>query len=747
MKRISQLVLARSRLVGLLTVVLLLAGGGAAALLVPNVSEQNAYPGMASYEANKEIRERYGTGGYERPFLPVVRLPEGATADDPAVREAVGEMFAAAAEATGGRVVSYPDTGDRGFVGDAGRTVFGLVYGGPVEQGGLPGSALGEGAGLDGVLTEVMTPHLPPGAELYVTGLDPLATGEDAGGLNVPVKLLITIAAAIVVMGWVFRSALALVPLLIALVAIPASFLGLLVASAVIEVHETTLIMLPLFGVGIAIDYALILVARWREERALGHSGDEAVHRAMATSGHAIVFSSAAVAIGLVTMMVLPIPLLRSLGVGGTMVTLASALVSLTLLPLVLARAGRRLDLKRLAGRDPDAREASASRMWTRWARGVVRFRALTAVLAGGVLLVLTVIATGVNLNMPVSGNLAESGPGREGLTVLQDGGVPSGVLTSFDVYVPPGTDPEAVAGELRGLPGVHTVAAPDGEDWRQDGSALVTVVPVDEGGSAAGRDTIERVIDTVPDEVMVGGNATQQIDYLRVTYGAFPWMLALLALVTYVMLARAFRSLLLPLKAILLNLLSLGAVIGAMVILWQWGWGTQALLGIQPDGAIGTFVPVTIFAFLYGLSMDYEVFILARMREQYDRSGNTHDAVVTGVARTGRLVTCAALVLFFSFASMSATGELDVAIFASGIALGILLDATVIRSLLVPATVAMMGKWNWWLPDRAARLLRVEPSPLREERPAADPDGPADGAGGPPDGARPRHKEVTRLP
>lgn len=194
--------------------------------------------------------------------------------------------------------------------------------------------------------------------------------------------------------------------------------------------------------------------------------------------------------------------------------------------------------------------------------------------------------------------------------------------------------------------------------------------------------------------------------------------MLGLIALVTFVMLARAFRSLLLPLKAIVLNLLSLGAVIGAMVLLWQFGWGTRELLDIQPTGSIGEFVPLTIFAFLYGLSMDYEVFILARMREEYDRSGSTEHAVIEGVGRTGRLVTSAALILFISFTALAMTPELDVKVFASGLALGIFLDATLIRGVLVPAVVAMMGRWNWWLPAWAARLLRVEPSPLRREDP-----------------------------
>ncbi|ASR37049.1 hypothetical protein BAY61_20985 [Prauserella marina] len=729
MEKLSRFVLRHRRLTSLLTFAAVLLGGGALALLLPNVSENNAYPGMPGYEANQQIMNTYGTGGYERPFVPVIRFPDGMPVDSGPAVQAVRAAFDAVEEVTGARVVSYAGTGDDRFVGDDRRTTFGLVFGGPVEQGGIPGSALGEGAELDTAIDGAMRPLLPEGASLRVTGLDTLATGADAGGFNVPVKLAVTVGAAIILLAWVFRSALAFVPLLTAMIALPASFTGLLAASLLIDVHETTLIMIPLFGLGIAIDYALILVTRWREERGRGVTGDEAVHRAMATAGHAVVFSGAAVAIGLLAMIVLPIPLLRSLGVGGTLVAATSALVTLTVLPLVLSRAGHRLERGRAAS-STAVREERASRAWTALARVVVRRRRIVLLGSAGVLTALSVVAFGINLDVPTTDDLATSGGGRDGLTMLEETGIPSGTLTSFDVYVPEEGDAGAVADVVRAVPGVHGVVAPGGQAWQRDGSALLTVLPFDEGGSEAGKDTVAAVIEAVPDGVLVGGNVTQQIDYVAVTYGAFPWMLAVLSLITFVMLARAFRSILLALKAVALNLLSLGAVLGAMVILWQWGWGTRELLGIQPDGAIGTFVPVTIFAFLYGLSMDYEVFILARMREEYDRCGSTMEAVVRGIGRTGRLVTCAALILFFSFASMATGGELDVAIFASGVALGIIIDATLIRSLLVPAFVAMMGKWNWWLPGWAAAVLRVPPSPLREESRAGQAERPVMSAG-----------------
>uniref|UniRef100_UPI0013B4582D MMPL family transporter n=1 Tax=Nonomuraea lactucae TaxID=2249762 RepID=UPI0013B4582D len=347
--------------------------------------------------------------------------------------------------------------------------------------------------------------------------------------------------------------------------------------------------------------------------------------------------------------------------------------------------------------------------------RAVVRLRLPAALLSGGLLAALAVIGTGVDLGLPESRHLLTTGPGHEGLAALRNAGVPAGVITPIDVLVT--GDPAAAVQRIKSVEGVATVLAPDSHSWRRQGTSVVSVLPVAENGTPEGEATITRIRETAPAMARVGGNAAQSMDFRAHTYGAFPWMLGVIALVTFVMLARAFRSVVLPLKAIMLNLLSLGAVIGAMVLLWQWGWGTREILDIQPTGSIGEFVPLTIFAFLYGLGMDYEVFILARMREEYDRGGSTPQAVVEGIGRTGRLVTSAALILFTSFAVLAMTPELDVKVFASGLALGIVLDATLIRGVLVPAVVAMMGRWNWWLPDWAAAPLRVRPSPVRGRR------------------------------
>jgi putative drug exporter of the RND superfamily len=300
-------------------------------------------------------------------------------------------------------------------------------------------------------------------------------------------------------------------------------------------------------------------------------------------------------------------------------------------------------------------------------------------------------------------------------------------------VLLPAGTDPGRAAGRLSGVPGVRLAAAPAGPAWRRGGTALVTVLSAAETDGGAGAATVERVRDLAAAALpgaRVGGSGALGIDAAAAIYGAFPLMLAAVALVTFVMLVRAFRSLLLALKAILLNLLSIGAAYGVLVLVWQEGYGSQAVWGIPATGAIAMWVPLMTFAFLYGLSMDYEVFLLARMREEYDASGSTGTAVVQGLGRVGRLVTSAALILFLAFASLASVPEVDVKVMATGLGAGILLDATVLRALLVPALVALLGRWNWWLPAWAARPLRVppsaparaaEPDPRRGRRRAAD--------------------------
>jgi RND superfamily putative drug exporter len=278
------------------------------------------------------------------------------------------------------------------------------------------------------------------------------------------------------------------------------------------------------------------------------------------------------------------------------------------------------------------------------------------------------------------------------------------------------------VAERLAHVPGVRAAISPATSDLRRGGTALVTVLPSAETNVSAGQDTVTAVRSAVAHDrrvIGVAGSGASRMDFANDVYGSFPLMLALIALATFMLLARAFRSLLLPLKAVVLNLASLAAAYGVMVWIWQDGHASHVVWGIPATGAITMWVPVMVFAFLFGLSMDYEVFILARMREAYDRTGDTSAAVVEGIGRTGRLVSSAALILVLSFLAMSTGPVTDIKILATGLGAGILVDATLIRCLLVPALVSLFGAYNWWLPARVARLLRVEPSPLGGSRAA----------------------------
>jgi RND superfamily putative drug exporter len=267
--------------------------------------------------------------------------------------------------------------------------------------------------------------------------------------------------------------------------------------------------------------------------------------------------------------------------------------------------------------------------------------------------------------------------------------------------------------------PGVYTVVAPPTPSFRQGNDSLLSVIPTAEGNTSAGTATVSRLrtaLAGVPGRVEVGGNTAQNVDFNSAVYGNFPLELAAIALVTFVLLARTFRSIVLAIKAVVVNLVSLGASFGFLVLFWQHGHGSNLIYGVPATGAIRNWIPIVTFAFLFGLSMDYEVFILARMREEYDRTHSTRDAVVGALARTGRLVTCAALILAISFASLSSAPDIVVETIATGLGFGILVDAVIVRTLLVPALVAIMGRWNWWMPAGMARLLRLAPAPAATE-------------------------------
>jgi putative drug exporter of the RND superfamily len=434
----------------------------------------------------------------------------------------------------------------------------------------------------------------------------------------------------------------------------------------------------------------------------------------METAGHAVLFSGITVAIGLLALVVLPVPFMRSIGMGGALIPLASVLVTLTLTPAILGSIGPKVDWPKIR------HENKPSKGWTGWARLIVRRRWIAAGAALVLIAVLFAAFLGIKIGAADSSSLAKSGPAYDTLQVLEGGGVTTGSLTPIEVLTETGKA-QSVAQTLGGVDGITHAVVPTGAGSSVNGQTVVVLIPSEETVNSSSVQVVRDVTalaDRTDGVLGVTGLGNAQVDFLHAVYGNFPLVLLIIALLTYVLLVRAFRSLLLPLKAVILNLVSLAAVYGLLVLFWQEGYGSQAVFGIQATGAVTFWIPLMVFAFLFGLSMDYEVFILSRVREEYDAGATTDEAVILGIGRTGRLVTSAALILFLAFAALASGPGTDLKVMATGLAFGILLDATLVRSVLVPSLVSLFGSWNWVLPDSVAGILRIPPSVVHADEP-----------------------------
>jgi RND superfamily putative drug exporter len=394
-----------------------------------------------------------------------------------------------------------------------------------------------------------------------------------------------------------------------------------------------------------------------------------------------------------------------------------SVLASITLLPSMLAMLGPRINRGRVMPKRIVEGSDQASGFWAWWSRLVTNHAALTGAI--GVVIVAALLVPGVQLNPSESQAKDRPGGGDAiaGRNALESAGLSAGAYKPFDILVEGTvTKPalEQIATTVGRDPGVAGAVAPAA--WQRGGAAVVEAIPAHDGASPATKTTISRlqheVLPKLAQEtklrVTLGGGAAADQDFVHAVYGNFPYVLLFVVLLTYILLARAFRSLILPLKAVILNLISLGAAYGIIVFIFQWGHGAEAIWNVPSTNSIIPWIPLMIFAFLYGLSMDYEVFMLTRIREEYDLTGDTKEAIAFGLSRTGKLVTSAALVLCLAFFVLSTGPGTDIKQFGIGLSAGVIFDATVIRALLVPSLMSLLGKWNWYFPPWAAKLLRA---------------------------------------
>jgi RND superfamily putative drug exporter len=513
-----------------------------------------------------------------------------------------------------------------------------------------------------------------------------LARGESIG---FPLILLILLAG--------FGTLVAAVaPLALGFAAVFLSGAVIYALSRSFEISVYVTNMASMIGIGVAVDYSLFIVSRFRRELHEGASPERALERAMRSSGTAVVFSGAAVAVSLAALFAIDVNALRSMAVGAIVVVSISMLASITLLPALLAAVGTRVDRLRIPLPWRTTEEGSDA-FWSGWARRVMR-RPVTGLVAGaGAMLVLSIpffwmqtfnrgldeLPRSAEVRLATERAQAVTGPGF---------GAPVHVLTAD----------RSSSRTLATVPGVAHVVAPvrsaDGSRWLIDATLSV---PVESG---AARSIVHRIQAVAGPDAVIGGSTVFDMDVTNAIFGGLWKMLLVILAACYVVLLLLLRSVLLPLKAVLMNLLSVGASYGVLVAVFQWGWLDWT--GYNSPGYVETIVPALVLAVTFGLSMDYEVFLLTRVRERWLEHGDNERAVAEGLVRSARIITSAALVMVAVFFAFVVAGAPSLKELGTGLGVAILLDASLVRLLIVPAAMRLLGEWNWWMPRPLARLL-----------------------------------------
>ncbi|MGA3220693.1 MAG: MMPL family transporter, partial [Acidimicrobiales bacterium] len=674
------------------------------------LSTSLAVPGTGSQQANTILTQRFGEN-IEGTFTVV--FPEADAS--PATLRVLDLRFAAAArEVPTGRASPL----QRGS---------GILYGNIGSR-----LDLQRAAAYTGPLRRALKAAGIPGA--YVTGapavqhdLSPVLAGDLHGGE------IIAVLAALVFLTLALGFSLAVLLPFVVAVCTTSGALAIVYALA----HEFLMVLyvpnlVQLIGLGLAIDYSLLIVHRFRQEladeaRPLG----DAIAATMATAGRTVVLSGVAVAIGLAVLFIIPVPFLRSLGAAGFLVPVVSVLAALSLQPALLSLLGRRgigavgpLGQRQDGGHGP----------WSRLAHMVIRRPVVMAVSATAVLLAAATPVVWLQLTPASVTAVPRNIPADRGLALLRDR-VGPGVITPIEVVLDSGKPEGALtpavdaatlrfAHQLLDQPDVFVVAIGTHPPYVDSSGRYRRTVVIERAdfGAEVSQQLVQRVrAQMLPAahfpagvRAYVGGAPAQGADFLTRVYGSFPWVVLVVAGLAYLVLLRAFRSVLLPLMAVLLDALSVGASYGLLVVLFRFGVGAH-ILGLYRVAQIEGWVPVFLFAMLFGLSMDYEVFFATRMRESWDNGADNSGAVVEGLARTGRVVSVAAVIMVGALCGLVGGRVAGLQELGAGLALGVLLDATVVRGLLMPSLMVLAGRWNWWLPAGVARLARVEASPLAE--------------------------------
>ncbi|MEV0481630.1 MMPL family transporter [Streptomyces sp. NPDC050508] len=629
----------------------------------------------------------------------VTGVVEGVAVSDPALRAQVERAVADVRRLAGIAAVPDPYT-TRGLTSRDGRAL--LI---PVTlDGGLGDDA--EKHAVDAAADRIRQIDAP---QVHVSG-GPLL-GQQLGERAQQdvqraelISLPVVLALLLVVFGGLRAAAL---PLVIAVSGIAGAFLALFGFSQVTDISVYAIQVTTMLGLGLAVDYALLMLVRFREERRHTEDVVEAVHRTVAQAGRTVLFSGLTVAVSLTGLLVFPSTFLRSMGLAVAAVVVVDMLAALTLLPALLTRFGARIAPAR------GTPEAEEGQVFARLARFAARRRITVLAVVVPALLVLALPVTGLKIGIGDAQQLPKSSEARQ-LYDTVDAHFPAGTgVSPVTVVLEPGTD-AATADRVRALSPTATSRA------LPDGGTIVSLQPSGSPDGEAATDLVHRVRETRgAGPVQVTGTAARLVDFRTMLADRAPWAAATVLAGIFLLLFAFTGSVLIPLRTIATTLLSLGAALGAVVWVFQYGHLAGALGG-QGLGALSLTAPPLIVAIAFGLAMDYELFILARMREARRRTGDDREAVVTGLRRSGRVVTCAALLLAVVFGAFMTGGFSPILQIGLGLTLAVLIDATVVRMLLVPATMALLGRRAWWAPKPLRRAhdrfgVREEASSERE--------------------------------
>jgi RND superfamily putative drug exporter len=588
-----------------------------------------------------------------------------------------------------------------------------------------------EAADEDAAFAVSMTGEETLDHDFNVLSQEDLENGELKFGLPAALIILLLVFGAVVA---------GLVPLVMAIVSILVA-LGLtaLVAQQ-FELSIFVVNMLTGMGLALGIDYSLFVVSRYREERARGRRELAAIEASGATASRAVLFSGTVFVVAMFGMLLVPNSIMRSLAVGAILVGIVSVVAALTLLPAVLGLLGDRVNALRIpiVGRRSLESSNPEGRFWGGIVRRVLRRPVTSLALSVGVLLLLAAPVLGISTGTSGVSSLPDRFVSKQGFEALERD-FPGTTTDPVEIVVSEGASSDGVT---RGLEELRTTLASDtrfgsGEIQRSaDGEVAILTVPV--AGDPATPEAVSAVRElrstTVPDafgdidaEVLVGGSTSENIDYFDSVIDPAPWVIAFVLLLTFLLLMVVFRSVVIAGTAVLLNLLSVGAAYGLLVLVFQEGVGA-GLLGFQQSDSIEAWVPLFLFSVLFGLSMDYQVFLLSRIRERFDETRDTTDAVTYGVGSTARIITGAALIIVAVFSGFARGDLIMFQQMGFGVAVALLIDATLIRSVVLPSAMKLLGDWNWYLPRWLEWLPRLnveggEPSPSpRRPSQAAEP-------------------------